>query len=366
MTFLAQAVLQTTMQASLLTTITTLTTAAALAHQQQQQQQQQPTQPLQQPMEEKDSPDEEVKAEEVKEDKSTALVLYIGPPHLPTASSSTDTALITTSSASSSSSSLLSLSSMLDLYLSPELLIGDNAYHCSHCASKQSATLSCSISSPPPHLLIALKRNEYDSKLQCRTKLMTEVQFPAFLHLPSPSNPGASYALYSVVVHSGLSADSGHYYTIGRRSGALRQRLREELRRRKLRMSDDPAPHEGMEELARGGAAGEFFNFNDESVTSASFATIRQVTKRHAQDVAYLLLYVRVDGEEGQQQADSSTATVNPLLMRLAELEQATFVRLQEKERREAMKKAEQLLVPQKTTLPDYHPPAEGWTDPDM
>ena len=341
-TFLARAVLHTTMQASLLTTLTTLTTAATLAQQQQEEQ-------LMVEKQEKHSV----------EDKSTALVLYTPPPHLPSTSPSADAALIapsasassSASSSSSSSSSSLSLVRMLELYLSPELLLGDNAYECAHCASKQSATLSCAISFPPPHLLIALKRNSYHSQVHSRSKLMTEVVFPAFLRLPSPSTPHAAYALYSVVVHSGLSADSGHYYAIGRRSGALRRRMQLQLRQQ--------SSEEALEEEARG-CAGDFCTYNDDSVTAASFATVRQVTRRCPQDVAYLLLYVRVD-EQSSQQLEGPEPVENPLLRRLAELEHRAH---QDRERKEQAAAAARLLAPLKPA--SYTPPAEGWTDPDM
>ena len=389
--FLAQAVLHTTMQAMLLTTVSTLTTAATLAQQQRQQDL----------VHESRTGEQSGGSSEEKEDKSTALVLYVPPPGpstvaaLPTADSSSSSTSSPSSSASAASSqlsssslstssspasppSLLSLTSMLDLYLSPELLVGDNAYHCSRCASKQSATLSCTISSPPPHLLIALKRNEYDARLQYRTKIMTEVHFPAFLHLPSssssasssPTAPGASYALYSVVVHSGLSADSGHYYTIGRRSGELRRRMHAKLVEGRAMTDDDSrdaeaAEREALEEAARGGRD-EFFHFNDETVTSSSFTSIRQVTKHQVQDVAYLLFYVRVDGDEVQAKLDAPPITENPLLQRLAELEGATFLRQREKETREAAKKAAELLVGVRASVPAYVPPPDEWTDPDQ
>ena len=260
---------------------------------------------------------------------------------------------------------------MLALYFAPELLTGENAYHCSHCQSKQPATKTLTVTQPPAHLMLCLKRNSYNKSTHSRHKITTEVKFPALLPLPAASRSTAAvYCLYSVVVHGGASADSGHYYAIGRWSGELRRRMRAELQRlvgdsgggsdRKAGVGDWLRYSSELEEAAR---CGEWWTMNDSSVTLASFTTIAQLTKRSATDVAYLLLYVRVDDDEADSGSGECEAlTVNPLLERLAAMEQQIWVKQQEKAAQQALASVMQRLP----KLPDYKPPPEDYVDPDM
>ena len=335
------------------------------------------------------------------EEECTALVVYAPPPHKPLPASdsptvdsradstlSTSTALILVPSQSpasdqssfsftTSSPSVLQLSAMLALYLAPELLTGDNAYHCSHCHSKQPATKTLTITQPPPHLMLCLKRNSYNKSTHSRNKITTEVKFPALLALPTASATSASpsaavYCLYSVVVHGGVSADSGHYYAIGRWSGELRRRMRAELQQLVRDSGSDRRAGAGdwlryERELEESARSGEMWMMNDSSVSSASFTTIAQLTKRCATDVAYLLLYVRVDDDDEAGGGDSDSGerevlTVNPLLERLATMEQQIWVKQQEKAAKEALTSVMQRLP----KLPDYKPPPEDYVDPDM
>ena len=407
---LAACLAQFALQAQALTSVATLTTAAAIA------QKVKSSWEEQQSAEAEKAEKEATAAAAARDEQCTALVIYAPPPHsqltAPSASGSDPAAASPLSNAadgfslvgstssssafsssSSSSASLLHLPAMLELYLSPELLAGADAYHCSHCASKQAATKALTVQSPPPHLLICLKRNEYHTDSGTRTKILTEVKFPCILHLPVTASAPASatisasassaastsactYALYSVVVHSGLNADSGHYYAIGRWSGQLRRRMREELRRRGERQQAQVKEEREAEaaawlrlapELEEEARAGDFFLFNDSSVTAASFSTIAQVTKRQQQDVAYLLFYVRLDGEaEGdrqEQEAVDPLLAVNPMLRKLAELEQLSFRRQQEKAVREAVQAAMQTLP----KMPAYDTAAmQDYTDPDQ
>jgi len=392
-TFLAQAVLQ--MQAAAV--VTALTTVAAAAQKVQEEQIAQQADKAAKSDSRMDVDEDSTKGiKQQADDECTALVVYAPPPHkplpseLPTSDSKADsppptsTALIlapsqptsdssSSSAATSSSPSLLQLSAMLALYLAPELLTGENAYHCSHCQSKQPATKTLTVIQPPPHLMLCLKRNSYNKSTHSRNKITTEVKFPALLTLPTSAahTTAAYYCLYSVVVHGGMSADSGHYYAIGRWSGELRRRMRAELQRlvnghngdRKAAASDWVRYERELEEAARGG---EWWTMNDSAVTSASFTTIAQLTKRCSTDVAYLLLYVRVDDDDGVvgggEGGEGGVLTVNPLLQRLAVMEQQIWVKQQEKAAKEALVSVMQRLP----KLPDYKPPPEDYVDPDM
>ncbi|KAK4310617.1 hypothetical protein Pmani_017827 [Petrolisthes manimaculis] len=83
----------------------------------------------------------------------------------------------------------------------------------------------------------------------------------------------ARYALYGVVVHSGFSSESGHYYCYARNSSlaGLEPSIREKY-----------------------GAQAGWYNFNDERVTSTTFPAITNLTRTFTRDTAYQLFYKRL------------------------------------------------------------------------
>ena len=106
------------------------------------------------------------------------------------------------------------------------------------------------IKSLPPHFIIQLKRFEYDYRTWHRTKISSPFSFPLKLELT-----GRSFTLRGVVVHRG-SADFGHYFSY---------------------ILD----------------AGEWWCYNDESVTKTTEKTVME----EAKTLAYLLFYSSVDDD---------------------------------------------------------------------
>jgi hypothetical protein len=80
------------------------------------------------------------------------------------------------------------------------------------------------------------------------------------------SNDGKVYALYGVVVHSGPTADSGHYFSFARESDA-------------------------PDLWQKDSSISPWILFNDHKVSRSSFTDIRNVTKQSAMDSAYILFY---------------------------------------------------------------------------
>ena len=111
-----------------------------------------------------------------------------------------------------------------------EVLDGANKYKCSSCGSKTRATKSFSIHRLPHVLQIHLKRFE-TSWGGNSVKISRHIQFPMSLNVQEfvskgeqdGSNGGnaGSYALYGVVVHSGHSVRSGHYYAYVKNSNGV-------------------------------------------------------------------------------------------------------------------------------------------------
>ncbi|XP_063309525.1 ubiquitin carboxyl-terminal hydrolase 38-like [Pelobates fuscus] len=132
---------------------------------------------------------------------------------------------------------------LLTSFLAPEVLDGDNKYQCQTCASLQTAERTKMIVEEPQYLILTLLRFAYDTICNVKHKILDPVSIPLVLDLPverstsraasadqtlenenrrpeeedlSHNQQQVPYVLNSVVVHSGLSSDSGHYYSYAR------------------------------------------------------------------------------------------------------------------------------------------------------
>lgn len=110
-----------------------------------------------------------------------------------------------------SSSNDHSVTSLLDYYLQPEKLCGDNQYHCEKCKGLTDGQRQTHIIEAPPRLILTVKHFGYDSVSQQKTKLLHRVKLEDFIQLSN-----VNYELYAAVVHCGSSVDSGHYYTFAK------------------------------------------------------------------------------------------------------------------------------------------------------
>jgi len=196
------------------------------------------------------------------------------------------------------------LGGMVEYFLSPEMLEGSNQYHCDHCQVLRNAEKQlCLLDPPPSQLVLTLKRFAYDPQLRRQTKILTEIRYPESLCLPyatlskspveddpmdvsnsestdpppsssndisasrlSSTSSFAQYTLYGVIMHSGQSAEHGHYYSYARSSRA-----------------------------ASDGTPSQWFMFNDSSVSLSSVDSFTTITRRFPTDVAYILFYARSD-----------------------------------------------------------------------
>ena len=168
----------------------------------------------------------------------------------------------------------LNLQSLLESYLSTETLDGQNQYRCDNCASLQDAEQRHYFTSTPKYLILTLKRFTYDIKTHTRGKILQNVHFPLDLMIPvqteeaqedeSSAYPNMDsmdfeesmnqidtdikmdcegfavgldintkpvlkvvgennkhYSLIAVIIHSGVSSESGHYYCYCRKKPDL-------------------------------------------------------------------------------------------------------------------------------------------------
>lgn len=171
------------------------------------------------------------------------------------------------------------LSTLIDHYFQPEEMTGSDKINCPRCETLQNGKRWVEIIEPPQYLKLILLRFSYDNVLRKKVKIMNRVRYPIELSIPvfdtvNNEKKTFSYVLCSIVIHSGSSSESGHYYCFGRHSSVVNlnpSRLGDILK-------------------------DEWFLFNDERVTYTEFMTSQKLSC-YPQDTPYLLVYRLVDNE---------------------------------------------------------------------
>lgn len=200
--------------------------------------------------------------------------------------------------------------SVLDLinyFLSPERLTAENKYHCEKCASLQDAEKVAELTEGPHYLILTLLRFSFDPRTMKRKKILDNVSIPVVLKLPVLVSPEETedvcqrekdragpesgfmsvvYDLCSVVVHSGISSESGHYYCYSREC-------------------TDTVPHAQPRDGTPKPASDkqldfeiQWYLFNDTRVSFSSFESVSNVTSFFPKDTAYVLFYRQRPGRQ--------------------------------------------------------------------
>uniref|UniRef100_A0A8C5EBI9 USP domain-containing protein n=1 Tax=Gouania willdenowi TaxID=441366 RepID=A0A8C5EBI9_GOUWI len=237
----------------------------------------------------------------------------------------------------------LSVPDLVNYFLAPEILDEDNAYFCEKCVSLQRAERTMKVVSAPEYLILTLLRFSYDAKCHVRRKILENVTIPPLIRLPvhnvstpvqcSPTSfssvqvdPAESsenlakklkpsqrdeeeeeeekvrmvgeeelrqgdpmpihsvhYVLSSVVMHSGISSESGHYYSYGRNINGVDGTCSA------LSLSSE----QGSALAPSSQEAKDWLLFNDSRVTFTSFQSVQNITNRFPKDTAYVLMYRR-------------------------------------------------------------------------
>ena len=112
----------------------------------------------------------------------------------------------------------VSVQDLINYYLTPEKLTGENKYRCDKCMKLCDAQRIIKILHAPTYLILILKHFRYDFDTRLRTKLRHKVMYNEIIQLPVSTPSTESYQLYAAVVHSGYSMDYGHYFTYARDS----------------------------------------------------------------------------------------------------------------------------------------------------
>ena len=203
----------------------------------------------------------------------------------------------------------LPLEEMLEYYLSPERLTGDNKYHCDKCQSLQDGEKHLKILEAPEYLILTLLRFAYNPKTQTRTKIFTDVRYAKALRIPvhvqqtspvkkkfgktpAPHVVAANYGLSAVIVHSGVSSECGHYYSYARHS---------------LPVAAREQPVHDLDYLQE-----KWYLFNDSRVTYSSYDSFSNVTRRFSKDTAYVLIYRRIWSEDIHSSSIQRRVSIQP------------------------------------------------------
>ncbi|XP_029035375.2 ubiquitin carboxyl-terminal hydrolase 35 [Osmia bicornis bicornis] len=115
----------------------------------------------------------------------------------------------------------VSVQDLINYYLTPEKLTGENKYRCDKCMKLCDAQRIIKILHAPTYLILILKHFRYDFDTRPRTKLRHKVMYNEHIQLPVSTplcTTTETYQLYAAVVHSGYSMDYGHYFTYARDS----------------------------------------------------------------------------------------------------------------------------------------------------
>ncbi|NP_001397777.1 ubiquitin carboxyl-terminal hydrolase 38 isoform 4 [Homo sapiens] len=238
-----------------------------------------------------------------------------------------------------------SVTDLLNYFLAPEILTGDNQYYCENCASLQNAEKTMQITEEPEYLILTLLRFSYDQKYHVRRKILDNVSLPLVLELPvkritsfsslseswsvdvdftdlsenlakklKPSGTDEAsctklvpYLLSSVVVHSGISSESGHYYSYARNITSTDSSYQMYHQSEALALASSQSHLLGRDspsavfeqDLENKEMSKEWFLFNDSRVTFTSFQSVQKITSRFPKDTAYVLLYKKQHSTNG-------------------------------------------------------------------
>ncbi|KAG0236109.1 hypothetical protein BGX31_004070 [Mortierella sp. GBA43] len=162
------------------------------------------------------------------------------------------------------------LQAIVNIFPSTEELNDDNnnKYYCDHCQSLQDAKRFTMLETLPTNLILSLSRFEYDTQKSRRIKIDTPIHFAKSIQMKMHNgNEVKDYDLYAVVIHTGKSANHGHYYTYARDSV-------------------DAGTTQSMI---------PWLLYNDTSVTISSFELMEKALAKNRTDTPYMLFFRRTD-----------------------------------------------------------------------
>ncbi|KAG0303106.1 Ubiquitin carboxyl-terminal hydrolase 35 [Linnemannia gamsii] len=168
------------------------------------------------------------------------------------------------------------LQSVVDVFPSVEELNeqNNNMYHCDKCQALRAATRYTMLASLPTNLIVSLNRFRFDVQRSRRIKINTPIRLAESIQIKVQDGQGLQgYELYAVVIHTGESANHGHYYTYAKDSG--------------------PSTTTSINGASSSEAAAKsaWLLYNDTSVTVSSFEAMQQALANSRRETPYMLFF---------------------------------------------------------------------------
>ncbi|CAF0780237.1 unnamed protein product [Adineta steineri] len=107
---------------------------------------------------------------------------------------------------------IFDLQSLIDHTFAWESLINENQFACDKCGKKEDGSRRMFLTSHPNYLVLLLKRFVHNHLTGKYEKCLDRTTLPEFIQLLTVNETFISYRLKAIVVHHGLSMNSGHYY----------------------------------------------------------------------------------------------------------------------------------------------------------
>ncbi|CAF1142328.1 unnamed protein product [Adineta ricciae] len=104
------------------------------------------------------------------------------------------------------------LQALIDHSFAWEPLINENQLACDKCEKKEDGSRRMFLTSHPNYLVLLLKRFVHNRLTGKYEKCLDHTTLPEFIQLLTINETSVTYRLKAIVVHHGLSMNSGHYY----------------------------------------------------------------------------------------------------------------------------------------------------------
>eukprot|EP00945_MAST-04E_sp_MAST-4E-sp1_P008008 g8008.t1 len=168
------------------------------------------------------------------------------------------------------------------------VLGGQNSYTDEESGKKVEVTRTAMVVQPPRFLIVSIERSKWDVEKQKPVKDTRDIDLEPVLSLPgqrdasmfdeqegshTPKKKSSRrYGLYGIVVHSGTTANSGHYYAYAR--------------------------HSNVPDLDRqDSSSSPWMLFNDENIQEVRYKKMKKDIESKKNHSAYLLFYKELDSD---------------------------------------------------------------------
>ncbi|KAG0250548.1 Ubiquitin carboxyl-terminal hydrolase 35 [Mortierella polycephala] len=180
----------------------------------------------------------------------------------------------------------------------------NNKYFCDHCQSLQNAMRYTMLSSLPMNLIITLNRFEFDKQRSRRIKIDTPILLSESIQIKiQDGHETQKYELYAVVIHTGESANHGHYYTYAKELDSHQDA-------KTSNQEQATATVVGTHQKAQNPTQSTWLLYNDTNVAISSFEAMQQALASSRKDTPYILFFQKADKITGADISPPSRMTV--------------------------------------------------------